>query len=130
MIGAMAARRAAQLPAGRAGHGSSPDRILLLTAVNVVFRVSIGFTALASLRQPFDALHDRPGPKARTRELEWRGLPAEETERIPDAELPVCSLTTPGPRGMCWCCWRTAAKSSRPTNAPTRGMCGFFGAPQ
>ena len=48
--------------------------IALLTAVNVVFLVSIGFKTLASLRQPFDALHDRAAAKAQARELERRGV--------------------------------------------------------
>ncbi|SDT52603.1 Glycosyltransferase, catalytic subunit of cellulose synthase and poly-beta-1,6-N-acetylglucosamine synthase [Pseudarthrobacter equi] len=69
--------------------------IVLLTAVNVVFLVSIGFKTVASLRQPFDVLHDRSAAKARARELERRGLPAEEAERIPDADLPVYTILIP-----------------------------------
>lgn len=82
--------------------------IVLLTAVNVVFLVSIGFKTLASLRQPFDALHDRAAAKARARELERRGLGAGTVKasgsvgetsgpdgRIPDDELPVYTILIP-----------------------------------
>ncbi|WP_285247173.1 glycosyltransferase [Pseudarthrobacter sp. efr-133-R2A-89] len=76
--------------------------IVLLTAVNVVFLVSIGFKTLASLRQPFDALHDRAAATARARELEWRGVgtgalgdPSGLAGRIPDGELPVYTILIP-----------------------------------
>ncbi|VXB78981.1 Glycosyltransferase, catalytic subunit of cellulose synthase and poly-beta-1,6-N-acetylglucosamine synthase [Arthrobacter sp. 9AX] len=72
-----------------------PTVVVLLTAVNVVFLVSIAFKTLASLRHPFDALHDRAVAKARARELQRRGLPAGEDERIPDADLPVYTILIP-----------------------------------
>ncbi|WP_050683490.1 glycosyltransferase family 2 protein [Arthrobacter sp. ZBG10] len=69
--------------------------IVLLTAVNVVFLVSIGFKSVASLRQPFDYLHDRAAAKAQARELLQRGLPPAEAERIADGDLPVYTILIP-----------------------------------
>ncbi|HEU4668542.1 MAG TPA: glycosyltransferase, partial [Arthrobacter sp.] len=69
--------------------------VVLLTAVNVVFLVSIGFKTLASLRHPFDLLHDRAAAKARASELQRRGLAAPQEVRIPDADLPVYTILIP-----------------------------------
>jgi cellulose synthase/poly-beta-1,6-N-acetylglucosamine synthase-like glycosyltransferase len=72
-----------------------PTVVVVLTAVNVVFLMNIGFKTLASLRHPFDALHDRAAAKATARELERRGLAAVQDERIPDADLPVYTILIP-----------------------------------
>lgn len=72
-----------------------PTVVVLLTAANLVFLVSIGFKTLASARQPFDLLHDRATAKARTRELQLRGLPTGQAERVPDADLPVYTILIP-----------------------------------
>lgn len=69
--------------------------IVLLAAANIVFLVSIGFKSLASLRYPFDQLHDSAVAKARDRERARRGLPPVEEERVPDSELPVYTILVP-----------------------------------
>lgn len=69
--------------------------IVLLAAANIVFLVSIGFKSLASLRRPFDSLHEAAVAKARNRERASRGLPPLTEERVPDAELPVYTILVP-----------------------------------
>lgn len=69
--------------------------IVLLAAANIVFLVSIGFKSLASLRRPFDSLHEAAVAKARNRERASRGLPPLAEERVPDAELPVYTILVP-----------------------------------
>lgn len=69
--------------------------IVLLAAANIVFLVSIGFKTLASLRRPFDRLHDAAVMRARDRERARRGLPPLAEERVPDAELPVYTILVP-----------------------------------
>lgn len=69
--------------------------IALLTAANVVFLVSIGFKTMASLRLPFDLLHERGTARARERELARLGLPPEGDDRLPDSDLPVYTILVP-----------------------------------
>lgn len=69
--------------------------IVLLAAANIVFLVSIGFKSLASLRYPFDQLHDSAVARARDRERARRGLPPVAQERVPDSELPVYTILVP-----------------------------------
>lgn len=69
--------------------------IVLLAVANIVFLVSIGFKSLASLRYPFDQLHDSAVAKARNRERARRGLPPVEEERVPDSELPMYTILVP-----------------------------------
>ncbi|MDP9935959.1 cellulose synthase/poly-beta-1,6-N-acetylglucosamine synthase-like glycosyltransferase [Paenarthrobacter nicotinovorans] len=69
--------------------------IVLLTGANVVFLISIAFKSLASLRRPFDKLHEAAVVRARNRERARRGLPPVAAERIPDSELPVYTILVP-----------------------------------
>lgn len=113
--------------------------IVLLAAANIVFLISIGFKTLASLRRPFDKLHEAAVVRARNKERARRGLPPVADERIPDSELPVYTILVPvfreaniidklltnlgqldypGPSWMCWSSWRKTTPRPSPRPRP------------